>query len=263
MKIQSSKQYGQFTCDISNRTIRSVSGLRASMQQYGFLDAYPIHVVKRGGLNVIIDGQHRFNAAKSLGIEFKYVVTEDKEICIPKINSAGAGAWKLKDYVDSFCNLGNKEYIHLRQFAADSGIPLCVSVAILHGAQGGSAGNYTKMVREGRFRVNCAAKADLVAAIVDACQGIHKFSKNRCFVDAVSKCVLLPEFDAARMVEKILANPGLLRLQPTTDTFLENLEAIYNHRAGKSKALPLRFLANAAGAARNGKAEGSKRIASK
>src|SRR6056297_915954 len=81
--IKTTTDYSLFSMMDQNRDVdmdnRKVKNLAKSMQQYGWLNAFPAMVRTSGKKLIIIDGQHRISVAREYGIPVKYVI-EEKEI---------------------------------------------------------------------------------------------------------------------------------------------------------------------------------------
>jgi hypothetical protein len=243
--ILSSKDYKKFKGDLSNRdvTSKNLKKLNDSMKAYGWLPAYPMHVVMQGGNHVIKDGQHRKHIAEALGIPVLYVVCPDHEgLSISKINGAQA-PWTSLDYVKSFCNQGNPHFTKLLNFSQSKGLPLGVSAKMLMTSTRGRS-TCTNEIREGTFKVKNLDLAEKVADIIVRIKGIVPWAANSSFVSAVMKCCMIPEFSALQFLQRCEAHPSLLVLQPTTDQFLDLIEAIYNYRTTQSRKLAVKFLAS-------------------
>lgn len=239
--LKQTKEYRLFKVDCTNRSPRKLTRLMASMKQWGFLPGHPIACVANGAGMVIKDGQHRFEAAKALQIPVFYVCHESHDgISIPEINNATAGAWTASDYVESFCNQGNLEYVKLREFVAETKIAPQTAASLLYGYSG-HGGNIVDIFRGGKFKVRDMDNARRVACILNAAQQYVKWSRVKGFVDAVSRVARVEGFCATDMADKINRAPGMLVLQPNADSFLTMLEEIYNYRA--QKRLPLKFMA--------------------
>lgn len=70
----------------------------------------------------IMDGQHRLEAAKKLGIEIYYQINEsaeDEDIILLNNNQK---AWKIEDYVNFYINKGKVEYHNINSFLKDNKI---------------------------------------------------------------------------------------------------------------------------------------------
>jgi hypothetical protein len=86
--------------------------LMHSIQKVGYIKSRPILVDQN---NFIIDGQHRLEACKRLGISAIYEeqTTEDHKSIMLALNRTQL-IWRLEDFINSFANQGMSEYIYLR-----------------------------------------------------------------------------------------------------------------------------------------------------
>lgn len=243
-------RYELFSQDIVNRNVANIKKLMISMKRYGFIKAYPLHVVRNGSGGFIIkDGGHRFAAAKELGLEVYYVVCQDDNISIPEINNTQR-SWKMRDYVDSHAKAGNHEYIKLRQFHEDTGIPMQLCARLLYGEQARS-GNADRYIKAGQFRVKNYDYALRVASIVNAIGQFSKLANNIEFVNAISRCCLVAGFHEDRFIKNAQRCAPMLVPQATLDNYMDLCEAIYNDHMSAKNRIPLKFEANIASAKRN------------
>ena len=78
--IKTTSDYSQFKLMEQNRDVsldnRKAKNLAKSMQQHGWLNAFPLMAKKRGNSLVVIDGQHRLSVAIEYGIPVKYVIED-------------------------------------------------------------------------------------------------------------------------------------------------------------------------------------------
>lgn len=229
MKILTSTDYDRFRFDPTNRPIRSNPRLLQSMKKHGWLYAYPMHVVKDGERYIIKDGQHRFLAAKKLGLPVKFVVCE-VGADIAAINDTQR-PWTITDHVQSRSAGGDTDYQYLMQFSRAHKLPVGVSAAIL------TATNVRKgagiAIRGGSFRVKDIEQAEKIALVVDATRQHVKWASHNLYIDAVRRCFAVEGFEVDRLIKKIHTHPALLTPQANTDGFLAMIEAIYNYRAGE------------------------------
>lgn len=236
--IYQSTSFHLFELDVTNRALRSLSKLRLSMKKYGFLDAYPIHVIKRGAKFVIIDGQHRFSVARELEIPVKYVVCEDSDILISEINDTQT-KWTIADHVESLATKGNPQYQYLLNFSRSHKLPVGISAALL--AQTNVKRGLGSKVRGGGFAVSDSEHAEKVASVITEAAKVGRFAKNSLFVDAVRRCIGVKGFDIVRFVKKMHAHPYLMVAHANLDGYIGMIEAIYNYHA--SAKMPVAFLA--------------------
>ena len=224
--ILSSTDYSKFNKDLGNRVVRNNPKLRASMEKYGWLDAFPMLVVLRDSRMVIKDGQHRFDTAQELCIPVKYVVMDEDGIAASEI-SVGL-SWSVSDFVKSYAQRGNKEYQRLQSFKDETGLSLNVCATILAGYTGQSS--VGQIVKGGQFKVRAEEQARKIVSVINAAKPIVRWAGHNYFVAAISQALVHAKIDPAVMCHKIRSHPGKLLLQPTMADFIEMIEALYNYR---------------------------------
>jgi hypothetical protein len=242
--------YKQFRSDEHNRSINRVSlqKIVASMEKHGWLEPYPIHVVRRNGILYIIDGQHRYRAAEKLGIPVLYVVCPDREgLSVAEINLAQS-KWTLRDFVASYANQGISDYIALLKFAAKHDLQVGVSAKLMMNSIHEGGMDYTKALRKGEFKVADINFAEKVVGTISALRKIGvSFAANRSFVNALMRCCMIDGFCVQQFIDRVRSCPSKLTLEPTEDRFVENIEEVYNHRSAKINRLPIKFLVSQLG----------------
>lgn len=113
MEILETRDYEKFNKLKGNRSITDgrISKIISSINKVGYIKN-PIIVNEK---MEIIDGQGRFEALKSLKLPIYYIVIPGIGIeqCISmNINNTN---WKLTDYIESYSELGNQNFIYLKQ----------------------------------------------------------------------------------------------------------------------------------------------------
>lgn len=235
--LRSSKDYGMFDRSKENRPVELGNRriLRSSMELHGWVKAYPMHVT-RGANNrlVIIDGQHRFEIAKELGIPVWFVETEN-HVDVAMINNAQR-KWAYRDYAGSFAQRGNQEYIKLLEFADRHQIPVLSAVTMLSGT---SSSNKDDAYKSGTWKISSTGFADRVVIIFNE---IKKFNKAVCkenLITSISTCCRVYGFQDARMIQAVNRCPEKLMTYSTSSALVEMLEDIYNF--GRRDIFPLKI----------------------
>lgn len=248
--IQETTNYDRFELLDFNRDVCKTTALETSMRSYGWLDPYPMHVVKNGnGKLKIKAGHHRFHVARKLGIPCKYVVTEDRGESIHELEKA-TRRWSMQDYLTSFSRIGNEHYLAVQKYRDETGIPIQSCFSMLAGESAGS-GNQNKKMKNGTYRIGDLTHANDVAEVVLGCakRGVT-FARHTRFVCAVSAVCRVPEFDRGVFLARVEANLGHMIPQPTRDTYVAMIEHVYNYGAKKNR-LALAFMAKEVAARRN------------
>jgi hypothetical protein len=128
-RLQSTKNYDLFELHDLNRDVERIEKLKTSMRRHGFINAYPMHVMKNGsGKLKVKAGHHRLSAAKDLGIPVYYVVSDDNA-SIQELENA-TNPWTMKDYLTSYVRQGRPEYIEVYKYVEETGISLTPAAGI-------------------------------------------------------------------------------------------------------------------------------------
>lgn len=247
-KLQSTSDYSRFElCDF-NRSVTKKRFLRQSMEDHGFIPAYPIHTIKGEGNRLLIKGgHHRFEVAQELGLPVYFVVSDDVAT-VHELEKATT-RWTLSDFLQSHVKCGREDYAKVARYHEQTGIPLHHCVSMFMGQAAGSH-NHGDAFKYGSFEIKDEKHANDVAEIVLHCKehGVH--ATRSVFVQAVSRCLFVDEFDKATFKARVASNPGMLKPCRSVSEQMVAFEETYNYRAQAANRVPLVFLANKAMSAR-------------
>jgi hypothetical protein len=248
-QLQETRNYEKFELLNFNRDVKKTRNLEASMKEYGFLSPYPLHVQRNGnGKLKIKAGHHRFYVARQLGIPVKYVISND-DISIYQLEKA-TNPWSMQDYLESHCRRGLPEYLKVKRYCDETGIPVNLAIAMLGGNTAGTA-NFTEAFKTGTYKVKgSSSHAEMVKDLVLCLKGCGvKFYNTALLVQGFSRCVWLKEFSVNKMKSKMRTFHGLMEKKADLNQSLIMLEDIYNRQSREK--IPLRFLAEEAAKGRN------------
>lgn len=254
-ELQTTSKYDLFVSYEYQREIHPahVAKLIASMKAHGFLPSKPLQVYRRDGKLHLLDGHHRLNAARLLGIPVYYVIeTERSEETVGPENMTVL-RWGAADFVGLYSGKGNQNYEILAKYNA-LGFPLKQAASLLIG-ESAHSGNFSKHLADGTFRVKTTAYCDAILAIWDKSDGVRRVVdacpdiKGRTFIEALSMLLRVDQFEPDVMARRLLGNPRMLTKCADRLQALEMLEEIYNFRS--QIKLPLAHLAKEAMRARN------------
>lgn len=248
-QVQESKQYDRFDLCNFNRNLRKLNLLETSMRKYGFLTSKHIIVQRNGDLKFHIkEGHHRFYMARKLGIPVKYMIV-DEPISIYEIENT-ANTWTMQDYLDSYCRSKGGDYLKVKEYCEETGVPVSSAVALLGGHTTGTS-NYLPKFKDGTYKKKARSNVSLVVKELILCckeSGI-KFYSNSYLVSAFSLLAFVDSFRISHMKSKIKLFPFLFEKKAGRDQYLQMLEDVYN-RQSRAK-VPLKFLAEEAAKTRN------------
>lgn len=133
--VYQTSDYSLFKLMEGNRGVNKthVASLRRALEHNNFLQDEPIEVNDQ---MEIIDGQHRFEAAKELGYPIFYVVKEHQTIEHVRAKNSGRKNWAWDDYATSYSLEGNKSYTNFLQLREDSKLGFRILIAYVNAATG-------------------------------------------------------------------------------------------------------------------------------
>ena len=242
-QILETNNYGRFELHDFNRNIGRIKYLEESMRKHGWIDAYPMHVVRNGnGKLKIKAGHHRFHVARTLGIPVKYVESADNA-SIHELEKA-TSPWVMSDYLYSFCRMGKPAYLKVKEYHEATGIGLNSCISMLGGNSAGTH-NFDESFKSGSFQIKDTAHAGIVADIIMHCKkcGI-KWATHDLFVRAVSRIAWAEGFDPSILKHKIGTFPYLIEKQANLVAYTEMIDSVYNRQS--KVRVPLAFNADKA-----------------
>lgn len=151
MTITSTKKYSQFKNILGNRQLSKehIHLLEVEIERNNLLEVCPIIVNEK---MEVIDGQHRLEAAKKLGVAVPYVKVPGLGIeHVVRMNTSQK-KWMMRDYIQLHVDLKNGAYVDLAEFIKKYKTTPSIAILLL------SNQSYTKQriadFREGRWEIS-------------------------------------------------------------------------------------------------------------
>lgn len=239
--LRETKNYSLFESHPHNRDISKTKVLEKSFRTFGFDPGLPIRCVRRAdGKLIITHGHHRFHVAVKTGQPVWYIVV-DRDISLFE-SEASSHNWSVRDFTVARARAGERPAEAVLQYHQETGIPLNTCISLLGGESAGSS-NKTPQLKNGTFKVSPdTTLANRIKEIVHSCKshGV-RFATNVHFLNALSKCLFLSEFDEEVFMSKVASHSGLMDAQRGYSEYLDLIEFIYNRNS--KKKIPLAFLA--------------------
>lgn len=190
MEILETTDYELFQTINGNRIISSkkVKKIVGDVENGLNLFCYcPIIVCERDGKYNIIDGQHRFEASKTLSLPIHYVVAKDISIRdIARMNN-NSDKWKFSDFMECFIKLGMQDYVLLKAFIQKYKINYAPALALLANGNAVSGKGAAEDFKNGEFKVNHMAKGKEIMDLTLKLFGRYKFCRDRNLIEAVGR----------------------------------------------------------------------------
>lgn len=237
--IHESSEYEKFSFDSANRPVdpKKVDRLVALIREKNLLAYYPLVV---SPTNVIQDGQHRFCAAKRLGVSFYFLVSQGMNLQDVADASSVQSGWKSSDQLHHYCERGFKHYITLREFMRK--YPWLTIVSAAHLISLGDRKFAHIDFKHGLFVANGLRFGVQVAnSILDFAPYISYY-REASFISAIRNLHQNRNYDHARMVRKLKFLSAKLRKCPDVPSYIQILDEIYNYKEPESRKVPLKKL---------------------
>lgn len=177
----------------------------------------------------IIDGQHRFECVKDLGLPLNYIVCKGYGLNEVQILNQNSKTWNADDYLTGYCNLKNENYLIYKEFKEkyQFGHNECMSMLTGINMNGGTLFNAFK---DGTFKVTNLVNAEKEAEQIWMLEDLYKGFKRRAFIYAMLCLFDKPQFDFSEFLQKIKKQPSSLKDCVDIKQYISLIEEIYNYR---------------------------------
>ena len=239
IKIHQTEDYSSFKRIMGNRTINKaqVAKLYESFgNNPGLCAAAPILVNDK---MEIIDGQHRFEAWKKLGLPITYYTIDGLSLYAVQILNASTKNWTPLDYAKSYSTLGKTDYDIYLKFRKKFGLSHNVLISYL-GDLGGKSdaamkggGNTVQSFRRGLFQVPNESASELLCQHLVEAQQFYNRGDCRSFALAFKIAHQHPDYNHKQMMNRLEKLGGNMKDSPYTEDYMRQLEKIYNYDMSK------------------------------
>lgn len=236
-QVNVTTNYDQFQFIETNREANRghVEALKRAFEETGNLTrVQPILVNDR---MEVIDGQHRFIAAKELGQPVYYTVMDGLGINEARSMNILHRSWTVDDYAESYAKTdpNYRKYLELKE---DFGFNHSITLEYILGDK--KLGAYAAFKR-GEFTMTDAertAASDKLTKLAQTGEFVPTVN-DRYFSRALLRAVAIDGYDHRRMLKKLALHQNLLRRYASTEDYLRMLEEIYNHQISEGNRLRL------------------------
>lgn len=237
-QVHATKDYDLFKILKGNRKVNQlhVKRLASSFKSHYLFS--PILVNEKWQ---IIDGQHRYLAAKELGLPIYYIVISGYGLNEAHILNVNTSNWKKEDFLTSYCDLGLVPYLQMRQFmldfpelgfqAAEYLLTDNVSGANSRRDIPFTGGRHrAKSFQEGEFTIPDLAKSYDNAEKVMMFKPYYDGFNRGIFVCSLLTIFRNENYNHAEMISKLAQQPTALTHCTSTIQYKMLIEEIYNFR---------------------------------
>jgi len=229
--IYSTTNYDQFRLDPSNRPIDMdhAAEIADSIARKNMLEDNPIKVDTN---RVIIDGQHRWYAAKQLGLRIYYQITKSANRDDVALLNSYQRNWRVEDYLHRYCTEGNAEYLRLREFQKK--YPFLTTATAYQICHYGDKVDLHKYFKDGTYKANNIVFATKVVEAAKDFAIYFDGAYERVFISALYNLFSGGQYDHARMMRKMKFLSTRLVKCVDVDSYIDLFNKLYNYKESDS-----------------------------
>lgn len=233
-KLLTTTDYAQFKSILGNRQLSKehIHELEVEIERNNLLDVCPIIVNEK---MQVIDGQHRLEAGKRLGVTIPYVVVPGLGIeHVVRMNTSQK-KWMMRDYIRLHIDLGNDEYIALQDFMDEWKTTPSIAIMLLSNSTFTQAGNKLNEFREGRWEIKHMDEAEEIMEVMKALTPYMRSAvvyRSTAFASAMVKTGKILEknnLSFSNLLDQAKKSQVLLTYSVRVRDYLMELEEILNH----------------------------------
>lgn len=235
-QIYSTNEYSKFKRISGNRIVdeAKVKRLVKSMEKGGWLRTVMITVNE---LMQIIDGQHRYLAARKTGTTILYQIVKGTGLKEVILTNSGSSNWSIKDHIPSQIALGNKSFILLDKLMRE--FPE-LSLSICQNMLAQSNRNPSREdVENGTWEIGDYNVAVLWSQNLMSLKSYFEGYKLTYFVRTLIDALHKPNFNFQEFHHKVTLRPTMLQRCGSKKQYMAMIEEIYNYK--RADKINLRF----------------------
>lgn len=226
-QVHTTKDYSIFKSIDGNRNknLMHINRLKKSMEE-----SYLFTIITINEKYEIIDGQHRFDVIKELGLPLNYIICEGYGLKEVHILNANSKTWNTDDYLEAYCNLGYTDYILYRNFKQRYGFGSRENISILAGGQIYAKIDHMKEFFKGNFKILNYNESCIIAEKIETISKYYNGYKRRAFVYAMISLLKNNNFVFDEFIQKLKHQRNALTDCVNSTQYILLIEEIYNHR---------------------------------
>lgn len=245
-QVLETNDYSKFAILQGNR---QVNKLHVKRLKDSFKESYLLSPIIVNQNYEIIDGQHRYYAAKELELPLRFIFCNDYSLKEVQLLNTNSSNWKKEDFLKGYCDLGYPEYLKFRKFMnayPDFGIASCEAIltdklTASSGKQNKSSevkgptnisGSYTvKYFQNGDLEINDYNKAIENAEKIMMIKPYYDGFFRPVFVRAMLGIFRINYYNHSQLISKLASNPTALQHCSNVTQYKLLIEEIYNFRS--------------------------------
>jgi len=201
----------------------------------------------------IIDGQHRFEAAKKNGLPINFFIAPNYGLNEVQTLNQNMKNWKKEDYLSAYCDLGYPQYLKFKEFMnlyPDFGIAACETILTNKSqnnfkkyskelmSESNNTGCYMlKYFQEGELYIpNYDLSLEIAEKIMMVKPYYDGYNRNT-FVKAMIAIFKVEYYNHAKFLNRLKSNPSSMEHCSNVTQYKLLIEDIYNFRSREKVSL--------------------------
>ncbi len=192
----------------------------------------------------IIDGQHRYHAAKELNYPINFIIKKGYGLQQIQVYNTNMSNWNKKDYLNMYCDLGKTQYINFRAFMnlfPEFGISACEALlsdatAVKQEKINGIKQNQ-HYFENGDFEIKDYKYSIHIAKMIIQIKPFYSGFNRRGFVCSMINIFKNNDYDHGQFLERLQANPNSLTHCNNITQYKLLIEDIYNFKSRQKVSL--------------------------
>ena len=249
-QVNSTNDYSKFKIMKGNR---NVNKLHVKRLKESFKEKYLLTPIVVNQDYEIIDGQHRFQAAKEMNLPVNFIICNDYSLKEVQLLNTNMKNWKKEDYLNAYCDLGYPSYLKFREFMYDypdfglSAVEVILTQNIASAKHRSSKIFKSESNKKGSYAIRYFQEGDL--EIPDYDLSVEHAEKilmlkpyydgyNRAlFVRAIIGIFRIEYYSHSRFIARLSSNPNALEHCSNITQYKLMIEDIYNYRSREKVSL--------------------------
>ncbi len=215
-KMYKTTDYSGFSHLTENRDLNEMH-VHTLMESF-VKDGYLFTILYVNEKMQIIDGQHRFEAAKRKHLLVYFIIMPGwgiKEVAILNVNSRN---WTMEDFMNTHAKAGNENYQRFKEFYDKHDFDITTAQLIILGRRTKQAGGNDDF-RAGKIKINEGqiTKAYVKGNKLQAFKDFHPHGwKSRNFVEVMLQLFNTKGYDHGHMIEQLKKYPEMVLIEART-----------------------------------------------
>lgn len=178
----------------------------------------------------IVDGQHRFHAARNLNLPVYYIVKPKLAVEAARHLNTTQRRWTLVDFAHSYAESGRMDYVSfLRRRAQYPSLTTTIVLAALGGVNDSRAED---IFRRGEFKIG---DEDQGVETLKRLEEVQRLSKQKLNLPMARSLMKLwndsDDFDFGKFLQKLSKAPQEFTVHTTMRNCLRSIEDVYNFQS--------------------------------